>query len=166
MHHLLSIHCWTTIIVVSLLLAAPPTTTAQSCELCGCSFCPPGEFPVGNLDAPFPVPEGQLSPDLAHLEVLLAQLEASAIVLNCAFVASALAQLYPPEQCIALEELRLLPEIREVCGCPPLPPTVSPRPTATPTAAPTAAPVGFFREMFQRWMSALISFLDFIRGVF
>lgn len=163
MHHLLSIHCWTTIIVVSLLLAAPTTTTAQSCELCGCSFCPPGEFPVGNPDALFPIPEGQLTPDL---EESLEQLEAAGIDLNCAFIASAVAQT-PPDQCIELDAFRLLPEIRELCGCPPLPaPTVSPRPTASPTAAPTAAPVGFFREMFHRFLSALMAFLDFIRGIF
>ena len=152
MQHRLSLPFWTAIIVVSL-LAGAPTTTAQFCELCGCSFCPTGEFPVGNPDAIFPIPEGQLSPDLQDS---LEQLEAAGIVLDCGFVAFALA-LSPPDQCAELEEFRLLPELRELCGCPPLPPT---------TEASTASPFGFFRGIFQLFMLALMVFLDFIRALF
>jgi hypothetical protein len=124
--------------IVTALLASwlPFRTTAQGefpvCEICGCSTCPDG-FRVNRPEGVVPVP-------------LRFQEEIGLTELSCSLLEEVgLEGSIPPHFCV--DEIRLLPELRNFCNCPPVPssaPTTNAPTTNAPTMAPTTieAPTG------------------------
>ena len=109
--------------------SAPVSTTVNPvCEICGCSFCPPG-FTVGNPSGTVPIPEefADLAPP-GFTEIPCSLLD----------FAGTSGQI-PESNCT--DDNRLDPEFREACGCPMLPgetafPTGSPQPSKAPSKSP------------------------------
>ena len=100
----------------------------EVCELCGCDACPAG-FQVGNPAGlieitpslwdslgSIPVPPNALNPEESTLAATLAGLGFGVgAILPCSLLDTALTsgliQICP-------DELRLMPDLRETCGCP------------------------------------------------
>jgi hypothetical protein len=109
----------------------PPTppTIHDTCEICGCDDCTPGQFPLGNPTGTIPIP-----PEF------LAQAPPGFTVIPCSLLdlAGQTGQI-PNDLCT--DALRLLPEFRQICGCPPLPGAASSTPSGRPSSSPRSAPV-------------------------
>jgi hypothetical protein len=101
-----------------LLVAVPIGAQLPVCEICGCSYCPPEDFAVGNPDGVIPIPPQFLDispPGFTNV--------------SCGYLEfGGLSGMIAADLCS--DELRLDPTLRTNCGCPPLP-------SATTTAAPT-----------------------------
>lgn len=120
-------------ITLQYVAAFNPEGETVVCEICGCSFCPEG-FRVGNPAGIIPIPP----------EFQEQAMEFGFTELPCALLETlGLSGQAPPELCV--DELRLADEIREPCGCPPLPDVPTnppvPAPTEAPVPSPTEAPV-------------------------
>lgn len=81
------------------------------CQLCGCSYCTPGLYPVGKPWAVIDLPEGSLDEEAQEVIDQLGGL-------TCGLIELVLGQVTEDE---CSDEFRLIPELRELCGCPPLP---------------------------------------------
>lgn len=111
------------------------------CELCGCSFCTEGEFPVGNPLGVIPVTEeflAQFPNDTEGEQTVGDLIESFGLTeIPCQLLdLAASGGAFPPEVCV--DDLRLNSFLRNSCGCPPLPSAPS---TDPPTAVPTDNPV-------------------------
>ena len=111
--------------------------TVSQCTICGCDTCIPEEFfTVGN-------PSADLDTSIIP-EKFLALLPPDFVLPSttpCATL-DALANtpgLFPPEACV--DELRLIPEFRETCECPPVP--AEPRDNPVPSDVPSDLPSDF-----------------------
>ena len=113
--------CWT------VFFASQRRGNAQThpvCEVCGCNWCPPG-FRAGEPGAIIVVPN-----DLRTFSDNLTEVPCN-LIENLG-----LSGRVPRDLCT--DAFRLSTNLREVCGCPPLPPVVEPTNIGTPlTLAPT-----------------------------
>jgi hypothetical protein len=109
-------------ISMSVMMMVAPLIGAQRpfvCEVCGCSYCDEGDFPVGNpaVFTPFPpqflAPPGFAPPGFTQVPCSLFDFAGSSGQI-------------PADECN--DEWRLNPLFRADCGCPPLPPAPAPAP--------------------------------------
>lgn len=102
-------------------------TANDTCEICGCADCTPGQFPMGNPTGTIPIPpefQDQAPPGFT--------------VIPCSLLDFAGQSGQIPND-LCTDELRLLPSFREICGCPPLPTTVTAAPASSPSSSPAVA---------------------------
>jgi hypothetical protein len=99
------------------------------CEVCGCSFCPPG-FAVKHPDGMIPIPDGLRDhvPTTGFTEVPCGLLDLAG-----------LSGQIPADVCNDDDQFRLVPAFRASCGCPALPPAPTTAAT-TGSARPSFAP--------------------------
>lgn len=123
--------------------------TYPPCEICGCSFCRPGEFPVGNLSGIIEINEERLSEyggeiiEIDGHETTLGEVIANLGIteMPCSLLdAVARDGAFPPEVCT--DRFRLIPILRDSCGCPDLPPPTTPFPVSPlpPIPPPVVSP--------------------------
>ena len=130
---------------IQLVLAALALVQAVSaqefiCKLCGCSFCP-DTFKVGSPDGEILIP-AELQEEVGHTSI------------SCSILDLAGKNGLIPEN-LCGDELRLLPEIRQVCGCPALPPKPTPvYPESTPASANVKTTSGSTLACDKSWFAA------------
>lgn len=103
------------------------------CEICGCSYCHDGDFPMGDPTGTVPTEAFfGVSDDVDDFLDTFGVEGNGEDFLSCALLDSAASRgLYSPIVCN--DQIQTIALFRDSCGCPPLPPAV-PTPTISPIA--------------------------------